>query len=205
MNPTDEKKPQRRGSFELRMVGNYAFDEVASALQKTIRRNLPYEAAYWSYILYVSGYYKYVWKRLMVIASEDIGNGNPMAAVVVNALYQNYQFVIDSKKRNSGDAYLFVFQAILYLCRSEKLREADTLVNLLTKEFQQGKKLEIPEVALDPHCERGRALHGKWGQGTDEENAERARKWHEIWSYVTPASKLPDEFLERMKQLDGLQ
>jgi replication-associated recombination protein RarA len=204
MNPAEEKKPQRRGSFELRMVGDYAFDEVASSLQKSIRRNQPYEAAYWAYCLHASGYFRYVWKRLSVVASEDIGNGNPMAIVVVNALRQSYEAVIDSKNRNRGDALLFIFQAVLYLCRSEKLREADTLVNLITKEFQQGKRLEIQEHSIDPHTERGRELHGRWGEGSDEENAERARKWHEIWSYVTPASEKPDEFLLRMKELDGL-
>lgn len=192
------------GGFELRLIEGYEFDEVASALQKSVRRNEEYEACYWAYILHASGYYKYVWKRLLVIASEDIGNGNPLAAVVVNSLWQNYQTVIDSKKRNSGDALLFIFQATMYLCRSEKLREADTLVNLLTKEYQQGKRLDIPEYALDPHTEQGRKVHGRWGEGTDEENSERARKWHDKWSYVTPASNEPDKYLERMKELDGL-
>jgi len=205
MKITDEDKPQQIRGYELRVVGGYAFDEVASSLQKMVRRNKPYEAAYWAYILHASGYYKYVWRRLTVIASEDIGNGNPMAAVVVNALRQNYEATIDSKKRNSGDALLFIFQTVLYLCCSEKLREADTLVNLITKEYQQGKRLEVPEIAIDPHTAKGKEIHGRWGEGTDYENAERARKWHDEWSYVTPKAKQPDEFLKRLKRLDGLE
>jgi replication-associated recombination protein RarA len=112
----------------------------------------------------------------MVIASEDVGNGNPIACVVVNALFGNYNYTIDSKKRNSGDAILFLFHAAMYLCRSEKLREADTLVNLLLKEYQAGKRLEIPEYAIDPHTARGKEIHGKWNTGTPEEHAERSRK-----------------------------
>lgn len=192
------------GGFELRLIDGYEFDEVASALQKSVRRNEEYDACFWLYVLHTSGYYKYCWKRLMVIASEDIGNGNPQASVVVNSLWQNYTFCIDSKKRNSGDALLFLFQAAMYLCRSEKLREADTLVNLLTKEYKAGKRLEVPDYALDPHTDIGKEKHGRWDTGTPEEHAERSRKWHEIWSYVTPQSKEKDKYIEAMKKMDGL-
>ena len=194
-----------RGGFELKVIEDYRFDEVTSAMQKMIRRNQEYQACYWAYILHASGYYKYVWKRLMVIASEDVGNGNPMAAVVVNSLRQNYEATIDSKSRNRGDALLFIFQATMYLCRSEKLRDADTITNLLLKEFENGKRLEIPEVALDPHTDWGKQVHGKWDEGTPEEITERARKWHDEWSYVTPASKTKDRYLARMKELDGIK
>jgi hypothetical protein len=63
----------KMAQIELRLIGGYQFDEVASALQKSIRSNEEYNACFWLYILYQSGYYKYCWKRLMVIASEDIG------------------------------------------------------------------------------------------------------------------------------------
>jgi replication-associated recombination protein RarA len=192
------------GGFELRLIDGYEFDEVASALQKSIRRNEEYNACFWLYVLHQSGYYKYAWKRLMVIASEDIGNGEPMATVVVNSLWQNYTFCIDSKKRNSGDALLFLFHAAMYLCRSEKLREADTLVNLLTKRYAAGERLEIPDYAIDPHTDRGKQIHGRWDTGTPEEHAERSRKWFEIWSIVSPKSKLPDKYLKRMMEMDGL-
>lgn len=193
------------GGFELRLIDGYEFDEVASALQKSIRRNKEYEACYWLYILHASGYYKYCWKRLLVIASEDVGNGNPLACIVVNALRQNYEYCIDSKKRNSGDAILFLFQAAMYLCRSEKLREADTLVNLLLKEYKQGKRLDVPEYAIDPHTAKGKEIHGRWDTGTPEEHAERSRKWFDTWSVVTPKSKIEDKYLDAMKKMDGIE
>ncbi len=196
-------KSSYRGGYELRLIGDYSFDEVTSAMQKMIRRNKEYEACWWAYILHDSGYYKYVWRRLMIIASEDIGNGNHMAVVVVNALRQNYEATIDSKTRLGGNGMLFIFQAVMYLCSSEKLREVDTLANLVIKEFKDGKRLEIPEVAIDPHTVTGKAVHGKWEQGTDEEKAERYKKWYEVWSYVTPASKQPDKYLDKWKELEG--
>lgn len=64
--------------YEIKLINDYRFDEVASAMQKCIRRNLEYEACWWAYIIHESKYHKYVWKRLLIIASEDIGNANPM-------------------------------------------------------------------------------------------------------------------------------
>ncbi len=196
-------KSSYRGGYELRLIGEYSFDEVTSAMQKMIRRNKEHDACWWAYVLHDSGYYKYVWRRLMIIASEDVGNANPMAVVIVNALRQNYEATIDSKTRLSGNGALFIFQAVMYLCSSEKLREVDTLANLVIKEFKEGKRLEIPEVAIDVHTARGKQIHGRWEQGTDEEKTERAKKWYEIWSYVTPASKKPDKYLDKWKKLEG--
>lgn len=196
-------KSAYRGGYELRLIGDYSFDEVTSAMQKMIRRNQEYEACWWAYILHDSGYYKYVWRRLMIIASEDIGNGNPMAVVIVNALRQSYEATLDSKTRFEGNGALFIFQAIMYLCSSEKLREVDTLANLVIKEFKDGKRLEIPEVALDPHTAQGKATHGRWEQGSAEEKAERYKKWYQVWSFVTPASKKPDKYLSQWKELES--
>lgn len=208
MNQDDSEpilKKKYIGGFELRLIDGYSFDEVASALQKSIRRNKEYDACFWLYILHESGYHKYAWKRLTVIASEDIGNGNPMACILVNNLRQNYDYAIDAKKRKTPDALLFLFQAAMYLCNSEKLREADTLVNLLVREYQSGKKLEVPEYAIDPHTERGKEFYGRWYTGTPEENIERNRKWYEVWSLAKPMSKLPDKYLDKLKQMDGVR
>ena len=199
----EEKKPQRIGGFELRVVGDYQFDEVTSALQKMIRRNQEYEACYWAMILHKSGYYKYVWKRLAVIASEDIGLANPMAPVVVQALRGNYDMAVDSKSRQWGDGELFLCHAIMYLCRSVKTRETDSLMCLLTGEFEKGLRLEIPEIALDPHTAVGKAKHGRWDTGTKEEKQKRNEKWHKEWSVITPESEVPNRYIERLKEFEA--
>lgn len=203
MNPTDDKKPQRIGRFELRVIGNYQFDEVSSAMQKMIRRNKEYEACYFAMILHKSGYFRYVWRRLAVISSEDIGNANPLAPVVVQALKSNYDLAIDSKTRDSGDALLFIFQAIMYLCRSVKTREADNLVCLLSDQFNAGLHLEIPEVAIDPHTASGKLQHGRWHEGSALDKKRRFKRWHSEWAWVTPHSDEPDRYLKPLKDLQG--
>jgi len=201
----DQKKPQRIGGFELRVVGDYQFDEVSSALQKMIRRNKEYEACYWAMILHKSGYFRYVWKRLAVIASEDIGPANPMAPIFIAAMRANYDMAVDSQGRQRGDGELFLFQAVIYLCRSVKSREADNLACLLTGEFDKGMRLEIPEIAIDPHTAAGKAKYGRWEQGSEEDRQKRYEKWYNEWSVVTPESKEPNRYAEKLKAFEAQQ
>ena len=63
--------------------GGYRVDEVTSALQKEIRRGREREALHWATELAVAGYTNYCWKRLRIIASEDVGLGEPMMAVLI--------------------------------------------------------------------------------------------------------------------------
>jgi replication-associated recombination protein RarA len=49
-------------------------------MQKCIRRGLERDALFWATELDRSNFGEYVWKRLRIIASEDIGIADPQAA-----------------------------------------------------------------------------------------------------------------------------
>lgn len=193
-----------RQPYEIRLINDYQFDEVASALQKCIRRNREYEACYWAFILHESGYHKYAWRRLLIISSEDIGNATPDAAILVSSLLYNYQFAISAANRNKNDALVFMFQAITYLCRATKTREADNLVNLIRSEHAAGKFLPIPEFALDMHTKRGRQMHGGWQDGDQLAIDERHRKWFDDFSKIEPDSG-KDKYVARLRKLKGAE
>lgn len=188
--------------YEIKLINGYAFDEVASALQKCTRRNLEYEACYWAYILHESGYHKYAWKRVLIIASEDIGNATPDAAILVSSLLSNYQFAITGTNRKKNDALVFLFQAIIYLCRATKTREADSLVNLIRTEHTGGKLLPIPEFSLDFHTKRGRQILGNWQDGTQDEVDFRHKLWFDEYSKVEPDSG-EDRYVAKLRKLKG--
>src|SRR3990172_7555468 len=114
-----------KSEWELRLIGNYAFDEVASALQKMIRRGKEYEACFWAYLLHQSGFGQYLWRRLAIICSEDIGNGEPRSAILINALWNNWEKLHKQSKEPRLDKLLLVVQAILFMCRVKKSREDD--------------------------------------------------------------------------------
>ena len=134
----------------------YAGDEVISALQKSIRRGLEEQACMFAYEMYISSpqLEEKLWRRLLTISVEDIGMGNPMAAIMVNNLYQmSKQF-----DYADGDKPMYFIHAIRYLCSSEKDRSSDLLKNICIKSFAIGKFPEIPDYALDKHTQRGQAM-----------------------------------------------
>jgi replication-associated recombination protein RarA len=134
----------------------YAGDEVISALQKSIRRGLEEQACMFAYELYISSpqLEEKLWRRLLTISVEDIGMGNPMAAIMVNNLYRmSREF-----DYSDGDRPIYFIHAIRYMCQSEKDRSSDLLKNICIKSFAMGKFPEVPDYALDKHTQRGQAM-----------------------------------------------
>ena len=134
----------------------YAGDEVISALQKSIRRSLEEQACMFAYEMYISSpeLLEKMWRRLLTISVEDIGMGDPMAAVLVNNLYQMSKHFDYA----DGDQPMYFIHAIRYLCSCQKDRSSDLLKNICIKSFAMGKLPEIPDVALDKHTVRGLSL-----------------------------------------------
>lgn len=189
--------------YKIEVIGGYEFDEVASSYQKCLRRGHEYEAAYWCYILHESNFYKYAWKRLIIATSEDVGNGTPEAALIVHSLQQNYNYCITSVNRGKNDALIFLLQAVMYVCRAQKSREADSLANLLRTRYDQGERLEVQDYSLDMHTKRGRGIHGSWDDGTADDKAERHRKWYTEFSKVS--NDVGDRYLDELKALKGVK
>lgn len=142
-------------------IGGYKCEEVTSALQKCIRRGLEEDALFWATELDLSNFGEYVWKRLKIIASEDIGlEENSSRAILVRALYENW-----SEQRKKADTRhaperLFLVHAVIALCRSFKSRSVDNALIV----FYEGerKKRSIPDFALDRHTSRGRRMRRGW-------------------------------------------
>ena len=189
--------------YKIDVIGGYEFDEVASSLQKALRRAEEYDACFFAFILHESSYYKYVWKRLLVVASEDVGNGTPEAVQVVHALQQSYNYVITSVNRGKNDSLVFIFQAVMFLCRANKSREADSLANLIRTRYAQGERLGVKDYAKDMHTKAGRSIHGSWDDGTAEDIAERHRLWYDTFSKVEP--DVGDRYLDELKKVKGVE
>ncbi len=184
------------------LIGNYEFDEVASALQKSIRRGLEYESVFWGYIIHQSGYGMYLFRRLSVIACEDVGLGNPQALILVSSLQQSWLQLHKQNKDATLDKFLLALQVILYLCRSKKTREGDSLSNLIHEHFTEGRRLEIPEYVLDPHVARARNELGLGCFGNFKGGKEKMRldNWYNKWAYIENRA-YPDKWEEELKKI----
>lgn len=186
------------GHYEPQLVDGWKFDEVTSALQKSIRRGLEYDSVFWAFIIHKSNFGGYLWRRLSIICSEDIGNGNPQAVLILSSLKNNWEDLHKNNKEHSLDKFLLVAHAILYLCRSQKSRETDNLVNLIDENYKSNKRLSIPEMAICPHTDQGRKIWGRFGNLTDGLEATRIRLWKKEWSKLDKLAypdKWEDEIL----------
>ena len=176
---------------ELKTPHGHKVGEVASALQKDVRRNNEREALYWAYELALTGYSNYAWKRLRIIASEDVGPGTPMMAVLIRTLYENFNEQKKADKGDEGNAVLFLAHAVIALCRAEKSRVVDTALVVLIGGPEGRARFEIPDYALDMHTAAGRRL--KRG----------AEHFYEECAAVSPEADVDDPYLDEAIAIDS--
>jgi replication-associated recombination protein RarA len=174
---------------EMFTEGGYKFDEVASALQKCIRRGLEEDAVFWAQEL-ESRFYKYVWKRLLTIAHEDVGPASPETVMFVETCRQHYFWFLQEKTFS----VLPLVNAVVALCRAPKSRDACDLLYLAY--YDNEHKPEMPDWALDRHTARGRQM----GRGWDHFEQEGCRLVDAATGEVLP----PGPYQERARALwDG--
>jgi replication-associated recombination protein RarA len=141
----------------VRTVHDLPADQVISALQKEIRRGNTENAALLAYEMVLTSpeLEDYLWKRLLVIAVEDVGFGDVMAPVLLNALHQ----AVLGFERSMGERKLFAIHAVRYLCGSRKDRTSDEMINWMIQGVASGAlRPTIPDYALDMHTAAGQAM-----------------------------------------------
>jgi replication-associated recombination protein RarA len=132
-------------------------DEVISTLQKEIRRGNTENAALIAYEMVTTSpeLEAKLWQRLYVISVEDIGMGEPLAAVVIHNISQMRL----AFKYGEGDRELFAVHAVRYLCEHQKDRSSDEMLNWIKRAVdEEGLQPNIPDYALDMHTRRGQEM-----------------------------------------------
>jgi replication-associated recombination protein RarA len=164
----------------LRTHGGYLNSEVTSAMQKCIRRGDEDGALFWATELDVSNYGEYVWKRLRIIASEDIGLADAQVCVQIRTLYENWQQARKDAQRDRRPiaGRIFLVHAVLICVRAKKSRMADTAQAV----YYSGDRptREIPEQALDM-AYRTRAQNGT-RRGSLLYRRGKDRQYHQVWA-----------------------
>jgi len=122
-------------------------------MQKSIRRGLEEEALYWASELELQGFGNYVWKRLRLICTEDVGLGETFLAATIRALYENWK---DAKSGGNGQERIFMVHAIVLLARARKSYLVSNA--FLATYFDERPPREVPDYALDMHTKAGRQM-----------------------------------------------
>jgi len=151
----------------LKTKNGYDFYEVASAVQKAIRRNNPRVAGYFALELHASNFTNYLWKRLLTISAEDCYSST-ITTEIYN-LYKSWE-VINKTDQEKTKGRIFISKAILILCRELKSRDADHLSilvydkrNVDTNELEdilkdKSEKIDLPEYVFDCHTLKGKRM-----------------------------------------------
>ncbi len=164
--------------FRVRTARGYNLFDVASALQKSIRRNEPDTAVYFAMELHASGYWKYVWKRLLTVSAEDCAG---CITQEIKALHDSFLVVNEGHNGNADGTKgrVMITKAVLLLCQAYKCRDADhAQIFLYDRKVLSDAKVEkyllqlkpeerveeIPEYAYDCHTAKGR----KAGKSKDD-------------------------------------
>jgi len=151
------------GYKPIQTIRGYLLSEVASALQKGIRRGDARLAGYWAIEMFESNFKEYLWRRLLTISAEDCWG---VITQEIEALYRSWQMI---DKQRPGGGRIFASKAVILLAMAVKCRDADHLTNLvydpkaiddelLHADLEEARKSPepIPEYAFDIHTSAGR-------------------------------------------------
>ncbi len=130
----------------------YNLFDVSSALQKSVRRGDMEQATYWAWELVQSNYEKYLWKRLLIMATEDIGLADPEAMRNAQFFYENYKIL---KELDTFERTRPIMAAVYVLTKAKKSQFFNWFWGKAMDEHNT-VNLPIPEYALDKHTRRGK-------------------------------------------------
>ncbi|HDR1022675.1 TPA: replication-associated recombination protein A [Pasteurella multocida] len=116
------------------------FYDLISALHKSVRGSAPDAALYWyARIITAGGDPLYVARRLLAIASEDVGNADPRAMQVALAAWDCFTRV------GAAEGERAIAQAIVYLAVAPKSNAVYTAFKQAKKHAQEAPDYDVPE------------------------------------------------------------
>jgi len=113
--------------------------DIISAFIKSIRGSDPNAAVYWLARMIEGGEdLKFIARRLLILASEDIGNANPTALVLANNTFQAVTTI------GYPEARIVLSQCVIYLASSPKSNASYLAIKEAQKLVKQTGDLSVP-------------------------------------------------------------
>lgn len=137
---TDEKvmeiAQQRVALYDKKGEQHY---DIISAFIKCIRGSDPNAAVYWLARMIEGGEdVKFIARRMLILASEDIGNANPNALLLANACFEAVN------KIGYPESTLILSQCATYLAASPKSNSATTAIGAAQAAVKEHGDLPVP-------------------------------------------------------------
>ncbi|MDP3790452.1 MAG: replication-associated recombination protein A [Candidatus Omnitrophota bacterium] len=130
--------------------------DTISAFIKSMRGSDPDAVLYWlAKMIYAGEDPRFIARRIIICASEDVGNADPQALVIAAAALQSVEFV------GMPEARIPLAQAAVYVACAPKSNAAYLGIESALKDVEQGKVLEVPDHLKDATMDSEAFGHGK--------------------------------------------
>jgi putative ATPase len=172
----------QRKALDYDATGDAHYD-VASAFIKSMRGSDPDAAVYWLARMLEAGEDpRFIARRVVICASEDVGNADPQALVVAAAALQAVEFV------GLPECQLPLAQAVTYIATAPKSNASTLAIGKAREDVRTGRTLPVPEHLRDSHYkgaeELGRGVgyqysHDFEGGWVEQAYLPEARRYYE--------------------------
>ena len=127
--------------------------DVISAFIKSMRGSDPDASVYWLARMIEGGEDpKFIARRIMVFASEDIGNADPQALLIATAAVKAAEFI------GWPECRINLSQAAIYMALAPKSNASYTAIDNAIKEVRSGPRRDIPSHLRDRSYSGAKAL-----------------------------------------------
>ena len=126
-------------------AGDAHYDTI-SAFIKSMRGSDEKGAMYWlAKMLHAGEDFRFIARRIIIFASEDVGLADPEALPLAIATQQAVEFV------GLPEARIPLAHATAYMCRTPKSREAYDALNAATEQIEMEQTTRVPEHLKNKH------------------------------------------------------
>ena len=125
--------------------GDAHYDTI-SAFIKSMRGSDPDAALYWlAKMIHAGEDPRFITRRMLICAAEDVGLADPMALVLANAAHHAAEFV------GWPEARIPIAEATIYIATAHKSNSAYLAIDAALADVRAGRTLPVPEHLRDKH------------------------------------------------------
>src|SRR5436853_1316508 len=135
--------------------GDAHYDTI-SAFIKSMRGSDPDATLYWlAKMIHAGEDPRFIARRIVIHAAEDVGLADPMALVLAIAAFQAAEFI------GWPEARIPIAEAALYIATASKSNSVITAIDAALADIRSGRTLPVPEHLRDAHYPGAKRLgHG---------------------------------------------
>lgn len=139
------KDSMQRRNISYDKNGEFHYNTI-SAFIKSMRGSDPQASIYWlARMIYAGEDPKFIARRIIILAAEDIGNADPNALLVANAAFDAVN------KIGMPEARIILSQATIYMATAPKSNASYLAIDKALEDIRMEEAKDIPKHLKDAH------------------------------------------------------